>query len=65
MAVPVPRVDQSREKLPILGNVPDSRDPPSGCRFRDRCPAAQARCADEVPRLRDVASGRRVACHFV
>ena len=64
MAVPVPRVDQSREKLPILGNVPDARNPPSGCRFRDRCPAARPRCADEVPALRDVAPSRRVACHF-
>ncbi|MBM3526071.1 MAG: ABC transporter ATP-binding protein, partial [Alphaproteobacteria bacterium] len=45
-AVPVPRVDQSHEKLPITGNVPDARHPPSGCRFRDRCPAAQARCAE-------------------
>jgi peptide/nickel transport system ATP-binding protein len=65
MAVPVPRVDQSREKLPILGNVPDARDPPSGCRFRDRCPEAQPRCAAEIPALREVGPRRRVACHFV
>ncbi|MBL8697993.1 MAG: ABC transporter ATP-binding protein [Alphaproteobacteria bacterium] len=64
-AVPVPRVNQSRERLPITGNVPDARNPPSGCRFRDRCPAAQARCAEAAPQLRDVAPRRRVACHFV
>ena len=64
-AVPVPHVDQSRDPLPILGNVPDARDPPSGCRFRDRCPRAEARCAVEDPVLRDVAPGRRVACHLV
>jgi len=65
MAVPVPRVDQSHAKLPIIGNVPDARNPPSGCRFRDRCPQAQARCAAETPALRDVGQQRRVACHFV
>ena len=61
-AVPIPRVDQSHDPLPIIGGVPDARNPPSGCRFRDRCPIAQARCASEVPHLRDA---RRVACHFV
>ena len=65
MAVPVPRVDQSHAKLPITGNVPDARNPPSGCRFRDRCPQAQPRCAAETPALRDVGRQRRVACHFV
>jgi peptide/nickel transport system ATP-binding protein len=62
-AVPVPRVDQSREPLPIAGNVPDARFPPSGCRFRDRCPLAIARCAEDDPALRPVGPGRRVACH--
>ncbi len=64
-AVPVPRVDQSHEPLPITGNVPDARNPPSGCRFRDRCPIAAPRCAEEIPALRPVGPGRRVACHFV
>jgi oligopeptide/dipeptide ABC transporter ATP-binding protein len=63
-AVPVPRIDQPRGPLPIAGMVPDARDPPSGCRFRDRCPRAQARCAAEVPPLREVAPGRMAACHF-
>ena len=40
-AVPMPRVDQSREPLPIRGNMPDARNPPSGCRFHDRCPACE------------------------
>lgn len=64
-AVPVPRVDQSRDPLPITGNVPDSRSPPSGCRFRDRCPLAAPRCAEEAPTLRDLGDGVRAACHFV
>jgi len=64
-AVPVPRVDQPRGKLPISGNVPDARNPPSGCRFRDRCPRAEPRCADSVPPLREIAPGRRAACHLL
>jgi oligopeptide/dipeptide ABC transporter ATP-binding protein len=63
-AVPVPDADQSRAPLPIKGNVPDARDPPSGCHFRDRCPHAMARCANETPALRAVADGHRVACHL-
>jgi oligopeptide/dipeptide ABC transporter ATP-binding protein len=64
-AVPIPRVDQSHAPLPITGGLPDARNPPSGCRFRDRCPLAEGRCASEVPPLRDVGGGRRVACHLV
>ena len=63
-AVPSTRVDQSHEPIPILGGVPDALNPPSGCRFRERCPMAQARCAEEVPALRDMGSGRKVACHL-
>ncbi len=64
-AVPLPRVDQPRDALPIIGNVPDARTPPSGCRFRDRCPLAAARCAEEEPLLRPSGDGVRVACHMV
>jgi oligopeptide/dipeptide ABC transporter ATP-binding protein len=63
-AVPLPRVDQPREALPIRGNVPDARTPPSGCRFRDRCPQAAPRCAEEEPVLRPVGDGVLAACHF-
>jgi oligopeptide/dipeptide ABC transporter ATP-binding protein len=63
-AVPVPRVDQSREALPIIGNVSDARGQPAGCAFRDRCPFAMPRCAQEEPPLRAIAPGRRVACHL-
>ena len=64
-AVPVPHVDQSRAPLPIKRVVPDARNPLSGCRFRDRCPYAFQRCADEVPPLRQIASGHRAACHLL
>jgi oligopeptide/dipeptide ABC transporter ATP-binding protein len=64
-AVPVPHVDQSRDPLPIKGGVPDARNPPSGCRFRDRCPYAFQRCADEVPALRAIGAHHRAACHLL
>ncbi len=64
-AVPVPHVDQSREPLPIIGNVSDARGRPAGCSFRDRCPLAVARCAEEDPALRPVDADRKVACHLV
>ena len=64
-AVPLPRVDQPRDPLPIKGNVPDARTPPSGCRFRDRCPLAAPRCAEEEPLLKASGDGVLVACHMV
>jgi oligopeptide/dipeptide ABC transporter ATP-binding protein len=63
-AVPIPDADQSRAPLPISGSVPDAREPPSGCRFRDRCPRAISRCAVETPPLRMVVAGHSVACHL-
>ena len=64
-AVPSTRVDQSHEPIPILGGVPDALNPPSGCRFRERCPQAIERCASEVPVLRALGPGRKVACHLI
>ena len=62
-AVPVPNPDQPRGPLPILGGAPDARNPPSGCRFRDRCPNQMERCASQEPKA--VQSGNRVVfCHL-
>ncbi len=49
----------------LAGEPPSPVTPPSGCRFRTRCPVAEAVCAAEDPALRNVATGRRVACHLV
>ena len=63
-AVPVPRVEQNREPIPIRRSDATRPDLRIGCRFRDRCLRAHARCAAEEPVLRLAASGHRVACHL-
>jgi peptide/nickel transport system ATP-binding protein len=61
----VPRVDaRHRRFVPIKGEIPSPLAPPPGCHFHPRCPHAFARCREEVPRLREVASGRISACHL-
>ena len=61
----VPRMDlRHRVFEPIRGEIPSPLDPPRGCHFHPRCPHAMARCRTEAPRLRDIASGHRSACHL-
>ncbi|MDA4846164.1 ABC transporter ATP-binding protein [Hoeflea poritis] len=62
-AVPVPHPDQSHDALPIKAGAPDARNPPSGCRLRDRCPHAFERCALEEPKATKVGN-RKVHCHL-
>lgn len=62
-AIPVPEPGIRRERLLLQGDVPNPINPPSGCRFRTRCPHAREKCVQEVPELRST-QGHSVACHF-
>ncbi|HEY1626387.1 MAG TPA: ABC transporter ATP-binding protein [Streptosporangiaceae bacterium] len=60
-----PTAEHRKESEGVRGELPSAIDPPSGCRFRTRCPYAQDVCAAQEPELRPFSpSGHRAACHF-
>ena len=61
-AIPVPDPKHKRERIVLRGDVPTPINPPSGCRFRTRCPIAIEECSNIVPPLREISPGHFAAC---
>ena len=60
-----PKTARASKRIPLQGDVPSPLNPPSGCRFRTRCPYADELCAKECPAFKEVAPGHYAACHHL
>jgi oligopeptide transport system ATP-binding protein len=62
--IPDPKLEATRERTVLRGEIPSPLTPPAGCVFHPRCPIAEARCSAEIPRLREIQPGHWGACHL-
>jgi oligopeptide transport system ATP-binding protein len=62
--IPDPKLEATRERTVLRGEIPSPLTPPSGCVFHTRCPKAEARCSAEIPLLREFQPGHWGACHL-
>lgn len=63
-AIPVPKLNQQRERIILKGDVPSPVNPPDGCRFAGRCPQVMDICRQKLPELKNISQSTQVACHL-
>lgn len=63
--IPDPELSKSKNRILLQGDVPSPINPPSGCRFRTRCPHAMKKCAEIEPQMKDLGGGHMAACHLL
>lgn len=61
--VPDPKINRKSQRIKLMGEIPSAINPPSGCRFHERCPMATEICAKEEPVFREYEKGHYVSCH--
>ena len=64
-AIPIPDPKRKRSRIVLRGDIPSPVNPPSGCKFHTRCPAAKDICRQETPLFREVGSQHNAACHLI